>query len=201
MKCMNIKKILLIAAIVVFTSISVVSQKKKSDERSKTNSQKNEITCPANSDNLYQRQMVLEKIAEILSISIPEFAVENRYSFGVRNEKPKGFEIYDLSDALNNTEKENCINFINKHVYHVYPGNYEYSFSHIIFLENGELKVFRSVNCKDRGETIEDAVEYLKMKLPEDDNKSKTLENVKNYRRFGEYTRMCAMSSPGCQLR
>lgn len=61
-----------------------------------------------------------------------------------------------------------------------------YSFSHILFLDNGQLKVFRSVNCAG-GDRVEDVLSYLKANLPDNDQKSETLAQVQAYRDHGVY--------------
>ena len=153
------------------------------------------------SDELYNRQKVLEQIAEILKDSVPEFKEFNAYNFSAESEKPKGFNVYDLTDVSNKFFYPNdCVNIINNHIYHVYPARYENSLSHIIILENGNLKVFKSINCTDRGDTVEDVIIYLNQKIPDiDENKKQILERVKNYRKYGKYPRIDYSASIYCK--
>ena len=63
-----------------------------------------------------------------------------------------------------------------------------YSFSHIGILEDGSLKVFKSINCKGRADSLEDVLAYLIEKLKDDKNKQEIISRVKNYRKYGLYT-------------
>lgn len=154
--------------------------------------------CLANSDKLYDRKKVIRQLAKILNKSIPE----NRWGkFGVTEDgnRPAGFIIYDLTDTSNRGYPSTCIEFKENHIYHFVPWDYAFSLSHLVILEKGNLKVFRSINCKDRGDTLEDALAYLNQKLANDKGKDEILERVKNYRKYGKYFRMDNYSTLVCQ--
>lgn len=169
---MRNKKLLLFLILLNAFFVSVQGQNHDTNSKISDTSSRQNFQCAENPDNIYQRKVVLDKIAEMLNVSIPEFEKENGLKIKVENENFYNFYIYDLTDISNNNEKnKSCIKFINNHVYHIYPGDYEYSFSHIVILEDGNLKVFKSVNCKNRGDKIEDAVMYLQTKLADDENK------------------------------
>lgn len=188
--------------ILVFLAVvSVNSQKKNSKlTENKITSWKSK-QCSENSDSLYNRQKVLEQFADILNSSIPEFKELNTFAFSAENEKPIGFGIYDLTDPSNKYLNNNdCINFVNNHIYHVFPFTHDFSFNHIVILENGNLKVFKSINCKDRGNSIEEVLDYLNQKLFDtEENKKQILERVTNYRKYGEYARMDNFSRLLCE--
>jgi hypothetical protein len=74
-----------------------------------------------------------------------------------------------------------------------------YSFSHIIILEGGNLKVFRSINCRDRGDKLEGVIEYVTLKLAGDENKHEIIDRVINYRKYGRYVRMDNFSRLACE--
>ncbi len=144
-------------------------------------------TCSENPDSLYNRQKVLEQLAEILDISVFGMKKDD-FVFDVKNERPSRFTIYDLSEPPNKgTSLSKCINFRDNHIYHFSPILKRYSFSHIVVLENGNLKVFNSINCKGRGDSLEDVIGYLKDKLKEHKDKEAILNRVKNYRKYGIY--------------
>ena len=144
--------------------------------------------CSENSDALYNRQQILEQLAEILNISVFG-AKKDNFKFEVENERPRRFTVYDLTEPPNKgIPLGKCINFLNNHVYHFSPMEKRYSFSHIVILEDGNLKVFKSINCKGRGDSIEGVLEYLNRKLGNDKNKTKIINRVKNYRKYGIYT-------------
>lgn len=158
--------------------------------------------CKNNSDNLYNRQQIFNQLADILNTSIPEYRAKLGFGFKVENEEPVGFGIYDLTDTSNKYLDENdCINFIDGHVYNVFPFSHRYSLNHIIILESKVLTNFNSVNCVDRGNTIEDVSEYLDRKISDNDPAKEVLLNqVKNYRKFGRYVRVGPLSKILCEV-
>jgi hypothetical protein len=175
------KRIVLIVAFLCLSSTFGIAQTKQ---------------CSANPDNLYKRQAVLEQFARILEDSVPEI----KDQLYVRDERSGRFKIHDLTNPDNNdtTNYDNCVDFINGHVYHVYPSEYIYSFSHIIILEDGKFKVFKSLNCKSRGDSIETVITYLNQKLDSETGKDEIIERVKNYRKYGSYLRICRMEVLQC---
>lgn len=155
--------------------------------------------CDANSDKLYDRKKVIKQLAEILNKSIPE-NVWGKYGVSKSGDSPSGFFIHDLTDTSNKSySSTSCIEFKNYHVYHFAPFDYAFSLSHIVILEDGRLKVFKSINCKDRGDKLEDVIAYLSQKLANDKNKDEILERVKNYRKYGKYFKMDNYSTLICQ--
>jgi hypothetical protein len=145
--------------------------------------------CPANPDGRYSRHSILEQLARMLNDSIPEYKSIYSAGFYVDDEGAATFDAYDLVDVTNIESVRagrHCIKFINNHVYHVYPADYGFSFSHIAILEDGNLKVFKSINCKGRGDTLDDVIAYLKQKGVYD---REILERVRRYREYGVYTR------------
>lgn len=158
--------------------------------------------CAENPDKLYSRRDVLERFAAILNASIPEFGKRRDSKYYVVDERPWAFGVHDLTDPSNvvhPTGAARCIEFIDNHVYHVVPVLIDYSFSHIIILEGGNLKVFRSINCRGRGETLEDVLEYLRPKLADDKNKDEVINRVINYRQYGRHVAMDNFSGLRCK--
>ncbi len=144
--------------------------------------------CSPNSDRLYSRSDMLKRLAAILNNSTPEYAVIRLGGFRVESEKAVGFFVVDLTMPENNTTSpDGCVQFLGGHVYHVAPVRSRYSLSHIVFLEKGKLKVFRSVNCPERGDTIEQAVSYIGEKLARDANRDLIIERIRDYRKYGVY--------------
>lgn len=157
--------------------------------------------CPANPDKLYAYQEVNKKIANILNDSIPQYKEFNPNGFYV-NETGKGigFDIFDLVDTSNKETKLNdCVKYLNNHIYHVFSPTYDYSFSHIVVLEKGNLKIFRSINCQNSSDKIEDVLNYLNKKLKNDKDKDEILLRVKNYRTYGEYFQTDNFSTLRCE--
>ena len=184
------KKICCITWIVISVSITGVCHKIKP----KTNDVSNifesfEIEkCAENADALYNRQRILGQLAETLNMSV--FGTrKGDFKFAVENERPREFTVYDLTEPTNKgLPLGGCINFLNNHVYHFSPMEKRYSFSHIVILEDGDLKVFKSINCKGKGDSSEDVISYLNEKLKDDRNKQEIISRVKNYRKYGIYT-------------
>ena len=192
------KNPLWIMVIIVSLSITEICQEGKPNKSNKGKPKTNDVSglyepyetgkCADNPDTLYSRQKTLERFAEILNMSV--FGTKKTdFEFDVKDERPGRFTVYDLSEPPNKgIPLGKCINFLNNHVYHFSPMEKRYSFSHIAILENGDMKVFKSINCKGRGDSLEGVMSYLNEKLKGDKNKETILNRVKNYRKYGIYT-------------
>ncbi len=140
--------------------------------------------CPKNSDGLYERQKVLEEFEEILKTSVPGYE-ESVYI--------AGFFVYDLNKPSNKyistlgSQTENCINFVDNHIYHFSPINLQLSQSHIAFLKGGKVRVFESVNCEYNNDRLEEAINYASEILKNNKDRDETLSRLRNYRRYGNY--------------
>lgn len=105
----------------------------------------------------------------------------------VKNGRPAGFSINDLTDPSNTgTPLGECIEFRNTHVYHFALIFAPYSFSHVVILENGKLKVFKAINCKT-GDRLEDLITYLNQELKDKKDRDEIINRVRDYRRYGMY--------------
>lgn len=145
--------------------------------------------CPINSDSQYDRVRVLSELASVLENSIPEYRKVIPPGFGVTGDRPRAFFLYDLTDPSNNkTNGWACVGLIDRHIYHVSPFEAMFSFSHIVILEQGRIKVFRSINCRGRGDTLKDVLEYLNGTLENNREKTSILDRVKRYREYGKYS-------------
>jgi hypothetical protein len=139
--------------------------------------------CSKKSDDQYDRNALLEKFDRTLKDSIPAYA-----QFPLR-----GFFIYDLSDPTNKyipaqyAQSDTCIRFINNHVYHFAPIEFDFSQSHVAVLEDGQLKVFKNINCKYSNEQLTDVIIYVKKRLKKDRNREELLTRIRNYRTYGFY--------------
>jgi hypothetical protein len=144
--------------------------------------------CNSNPDPLYVRSRVLDELADILNNSIPEYSKGVSQGFYSDNDSGIGFFVVDLTNPTNKSlTLQDCVDFINGHVYHVAPSDSYYSLSHIVILEKGKLKVFRSVNCPSRGDRLEDAINYVSDKLSRDKQRDETIDRVRNYKKYGFY--------------
>ena len=137
--------------------------------------------CPENHDSLYNRLDVFTIFANVLNER------NNNKRFGVTNViSARGFQIFDLVDTSNfQAKSDDCIYFYDRHVYRFVSILLKESHSNIAYLENGEITIFRSVNCG--GDKIEDIIVFLEKKYINNQDKDIILNRVENYRKFGNY--------------
>jgi hypothetical protein len=107
--------------------------------------------------------------------------------YGVKNGRAGKFFVHDLTEPANKQWTRECVNFVDNHVYHFSSLWMPLSFSHIVVLEDGRLKIFRAVNCPGKGDDLETVISYLSDKLKNDKARDEIIERVKNYRRYGAY--------------
>jgi hypothetical protein len=185
--------IIIVVSLLYYTSNSNIYSNKLDNEFCRN------YPCLENSDSIYNRIFILNDLAKVLNKSVPKF--KKRYDplgFYVENGKPKNFFIFDLTDTLNKSfPSENDIEFKENHIYHFAPLRYEYSFSHLVILKNGRLKIFRSINCEKKGDKLQMVLDYLKEIGINDE---KTMENILNYRKFGIYLEIDPQSIILCHL-
>lgn len=155
--------------------------------------------CLVNSDKLYDRKRMIKQLGKALNKSVPE-NVWGKYGVTDNGNSPAGFFIFDLTDPSNkDITSTGCIEFKRDHIYHFAPFDFAFSLSHIAVLENGKVKIFKSINCQDRGDKLEEVIAYLNQKLANDKNKDEILERVKNYKKYGKYFKMDNYSTLVCQ--
>jgi hypothetical protein len=136
---------------------------------------------------IYDDNKILSKFDSILNNDIPIYQKINPKGFS-HNSKGEifGYSIFDLTDTLNSSMKLNDkINFFDQHFYHISPVLMYMSYSYIIYLENGKIKVFNRINCLDEGDDIDKVLKFANKKLDKDEYH--VLLNIKNYRKFGQY--------------
>ena len=144
--------------------------------------------CSPNSDRLYNRGRVLKQLAKILNTAAPGFRKYESSGFQVKKERPQKFFVYDLTDTSNRGKPTGrCIEFKNNHIYHVAALYLPFSFSQIVILEDGKMKVFKSTNCKNSKDSLEDVINYLSKKMMNEKDKEEIITRVKNYREYGIY--------------
>jgi len=192
------RKTICICVIALVFSLTVFCQVYDKENAENSTRQK----CFTNSDSLYNRAEVIKHLARILNKSIPERKKTYGTGYGITESgnSPAGFFIHDLTDIANkDITSTGCIEFKQNHIYHFAPFDYAFSLSHILILEKETLKVFKSINCKNRGDRIEDVLDYLNQKLNNDKNKVEILERVKNYRQYSKFFKMDGHSTLVCQ--
>lgn len=94
--------------------------------------------------------------------NIPEYSKYESEGFTLKNDRPFGFFIFDLVDTLNKVVSLNdCIEFKDNHIYHFAPLDNPFSFSHILILNGKEKKVFKFINCENKGEDVSAVLRYV----------------------------------------
>lgn len=183
--------------IISIPMVFVEGQSQKNSIQNETK-QKTLTPCSPNPDTLYNRQEVLNVFLTTLRQTRPEYEIGDR-RFYIWAEKARGFFVYDLTEPSNKQVfSTECVDFKNNHVYHFAPTTLDYSSSNIAILEDGKLKIFTSINCKDSRDSLNNVVDYLQKKLAESKEKGDILDRVKNYRKYGTYYSIDS-SKPLCE--
>lgn len=155
---------------------------------------------PENSDKSYNRGEILQQFANTLKGSVSEKVRSQLPRFSVEEERANGFFIYDLTEPSNKqTSLLERVEFKNNHVYHFAHIDLPFSFSNIAVLEDGKVKVFKSINCEGKGDSLKDVIGYLNEKLKNDKNKDEIIQRVKNYRSYGVYASFNGLFTPQCE--
>lgn len=135
--------------------------------------------CIQQAESTSHREKWIGKFRALLMESNPSFAraTEDR------------FFIYDLTDPTNwyFGGPHDCINFVDKHIYHVAPIEYGDSESMIVILDRDNLTIFKAVNCEtiDR---LSDVIKYVKRNLHFGNKSHEVLTRLANYREYGFYS-------------
>lgn len=178
--------LVLFLSVLVCSSSYTTNAQQRSEPAKKIEDAK--VRCKPNPDPLYMRSRVLGELANVLNESIPEYSKGVSKGFYSDSENAIGFFVVDLTNPANKQSTfQECVDFINGHVYHVAPEDSYYSLSQIVILEEGKLKVFRSVNCPPRGDRLDDAVRYVSAKLARDKQREEIISRVRNYKKYGFY--------------
>src|SRR5438309_2269907 len=106
------------------------------------------------------RKEILMKFANVLNSLVLDYkANDDGGLFDKTNCRLIGTFIWDITDT---SKKEittgNCIQFKEGHIYHFAPVRKRDSYSSIAIIKKGDIKIFRAVNCPEKGDRIEDAI-------------------------------------------
>lgn len=143
---------------------------------------------------VFDRDVVLNKFNEVLNESAPEYGQIVDGGFHSTDEGvPIGYSVYDLSDVSNvgkvlPNDRREGIKFIEGHFYHFSASILSMSYSHIAYLGNKDIMIFKSINCKDKGHLIEEVIDFAESKISKTEKRETILLNLRNYRSFGRYT-------------
>jgi hypothetical protein len=138
----------------------------------------------------------LEYIANILNKDIPNYSykmsLEEGFNFNKEKNKIIGLNIFDL-----NIGERISTNFKNGHIYHISPINFENSFSYILCVFDNKLTLFSSINCKDKGDSLDDVLNFIQNRASNSVS-HQVIERIKDYRRYGNYIKIDAITSLKC---
>lgn len=151
--------------------------------------------CTDDSTSLYSRVVVIQRFANVLNktLATTSFKVTEKGT-------GKGFVIFDLVDTTNfEGRNDECVSFVDRHIYHFASIVFEESYSNIAYLENGQIKVFETINCKGKGNTLQDVIDYIEPKIEGSDNYDKILYRIRNYRKYGYYVAYDNYSVINCE--
>lgn len=139
--------------------------------------------CPENRDTVYDRGAILQLFADVLNSQI------DSGGFRLTDQGTgEGFMVYDLTDTNNYESAGNeCIFFYDKHIYHFSSIMIEESYSNIAFLEDGKVEVFKAVNCRDRGDSLGEAVAHIQSRLEKSPDSEAAIDRLRRYRMYGYY--------------
>ena len=137
-------------------------------------------------DSVYNKEKILRVFIETIKKSDSLFD----YRITEKNELV-GFFVYDLIDTFNFQnadmfeDNHNHVYFKDNHVYHFASAFFEESTSNIAFFENGEVKIFESINCKKSKFNLDSVIAFLSPRINK--GKNEFLESIIKYRKFGKY--------------
>lgn len=161
----------------------------------------NKEVIPENSDRLYSRSEMLQQFLQVLVYSRPSVFQRGFPFLFIEESRAVGFFIYDLVEPSNRqTSLLERVEFKNNHVYHFAHIDLPFSFSNIAVLEDGYVRIFRTINCDGKGDSLNEVISYLNEKFKGDKNKDQIIERVNNYRRYGIYAPLNGLSTPQCKL-
>jgi hypothetical protein len=140
----------------------------------------------------YNRKVVLNKFINALNTLLPEWGLDKKGFYITETCHLSGTFIWDITDTSNNEtrSKDRCVEFREGHIYHFSPMRKPYSYSNIAILKGGEVKIFKAVNCPEKGDKIEDVIKYIKDSLPAREVNQELIDRVKDYRKYGVYLRI-----------
>lgn len=178
------RSLLIICLIVIgILAIFILNSAKKTTYANALNEQNNYSV-----DSLYERDTILQLFIKTIKASNSVIKCDVGEGGQLIN-----FFVYDLDDTLNyqdatiiNDTFSKRVYFKEGHVYHFATSFFAESFSNIAYLENGQVNIFESVNCKESRYNVDSVINFLKPKLQEQ-NRLIVFERLKRIRKFGKY--------------
>lgn len=151
-------------------------------------------------DGKYNRKKVFNEFAKTLNLLVPEWGIDKKGFYVNEDCQLIGAFIWDITDTLNKeTTLNECIALQEGHIYHFSPMRKTYSYSNIAILNDGKVKIFKAINCPEKGDKIEDVIQYAKDSLSSMPDQSELINRLKNYRKYGVYLRVDEQTEFKCK--
>ncbi|HEY9046891.1 MAG TPA: hypothetical protein VIN08_13400 [Ohtaekwangia sp.] len=135
------------------------------------------------------KKEILNVFADVLNGLVPNYNRTYTKGFHVNNAcRLEGVFICDFVDTLNVERTYNeCIKFLDGHIYHFSAIENESSYSNIAIINGEDLKIFRALNCPGKGDKVEDVVRYVKNSMTGIISNEALIQRILNYRQYGIY--------------
>ncbi len=155
--------------------------------------------CDTPDDNGYNKREILFQFGNILSELVPSYRRLDGRGFYAEGEcQLSGAFIIDLSDTTNReTTPDECIKFLDGHVYHFAPIRNNNSYSNIAVLAGGNVKLFKAINCPEKGDKLNDVIDFVRRLEAMNDNI--LLNRIRSYRKYGVYLKIDEQSEFRCK--
>jgi hypothetical protein len=152
------------------------------------------------SDSAYNKRAILHQFAATLNEEVyGPGTTKKRFAVNDHCQMTGAF-IWDLTDTINKAATfQDCIRFREGHVYHFSPMDIGISYSNIAILSKGNLKIFKAVNCTEKGDRIETVIQYVKDHLAGGADDDHLIKRISNYRKYGVYIRVDELSVFRCR--
>jgi hypothetical protein len=142
--------------------------------------QKRTLSSTNNTNQLFKVDSVLLFFAAYLNDYID--AKDFKYSV-TKEQRCLGFGVVDLTDTLNNSDKN--IYFSENHLYIFGPFRRRYEYCNVAIFINHRIKIFKAINCPKIGDQLADVIRYINDSLSDHINKKPLIEKITNYNKFG----------------
>lgn len=171
---------------VVVSILMISCVPKKSNTQSKDNLVS--TCCQSTDGEKYNREEVLQEMAQILNELVPGWGIDKQGFYINKQCQLVGAFIWDITDTLNREATLNeCVGFKEGHIYHFSPLEKSSSYSNIAILDKGRVRIFKAINCPQKGDNIEDVIRYVKDSLPASAVDESLIIRIRDYRRYGAY--------------
>ncbi|KMQ61339.1 hypothetical protein ACM46_14985 [Chryseobacterium angstadtii] len=150
------------------------------------------VNCRAQikSDNDYQN------MSDVIDENIKKTVY---YEILKENNIQTKFYITNLSSDEKETIKSKSLKnglLLKDGFYAFYIKDIRYSFTHIYVKSNGKIKIFQSINCPPDNIKIKEAITYIKDNFG---NKGSLVDDISNYSKYIQYSKIDPQSKFNCQ--